>query len=74
VDLSLGPITQIRIHAVKGHLHESVTQPLTTLWQQFFWDTDRLLMADYLHPGKTTTGQYYTELTFKLLDVIKHKQ
>jgi len=74
VDLSLGPIMQIRIHAVKGHLHESVMQPLTTLWQQFFWDTDRLLMADYLHPGKTTTGQYYTEPTFKLLDVIKHKQ
>jgi len=21
------------------------------LWQQFFWDTDGLLMADYLHPG-----------------------
>ena len=24
----------------------------------FFWDTDGLLMTDYLHPGKTTTGQY----------------
>jgi len=30
-------------------------------------------MADYLHPGKTTTGQYYAELTVKLLDVIKQK-
>jgi len=44
------------------------------LWQQFFWDTDRLLMADYLHPGKTTTGQYYTEPTFKLLDVNKRNR
>jgi len=41
------------------------------LWQRFFWDTDGLLMTDYLHPGKTTTGQYYTEPTFKLLDVNK---
>ena len=39
------------------------------LWQQFFWDTDRLLMADYLHPG-----QYYTEPTFKLLDVNKRNR
>ena len=28
-------------------------------------------MTDYLHPGKTTTGQYYAEPTFKLLNVIK---
>jgi len=40
----------------------------------FFWDTDGLLMTDCLHPGKTTTGQYYAEPTFKLLDVIKQKQ
>jgi len=31
-------------------------------------------MTDYLHPGKTTTGQYYAEPTFELLDVIKQKQ
>ena len=31
-------------------------------------------MADYLHPGKTTIGQYYAEPTFKLLDVIKQTQ
>ena len=30
-------------------------------------------MTDYLHPGKTTAGQYYAEPTFKLLDVIKRK-
>jgi len=30
-------------------------------------------MTDYLHPGKTPTGQYYAEPTFKLLDVTKHK-
>jgi len=30
-----------------------------------------MLMTDYLHPGKTTTGQYYAEPAFKLLDVIK---
>ena len=35
---------------------------------------DRLLMTNYKHPGKTTTGQYYAEPTFKLLDVIKQKQ
>jgi len=27
----------------------------------FFWDTDGLLMTDYLHPGKTTTGQFITQ-------------
>jgi len=37
----------------------------------FFWDTDGLLMTDYLHPEKTTTGQFYEEPTFKLLDVMK---
>jgi len=31
-------------------------------------------MIDYLNPGKTTTGQYYAEPTFKLLDVVKQKQ
>jgi len=31
-------------------------------------------MTDYLHPVKTTTGQYYAEPSFKLLDVIKQKQ
>jgi len=30
-------------------------------------------MTNYLHPGKTTIGQYYAEPTFKLLDVIKQK-
>jgi len=40
----------------------------------FFWDRDGQLMIDYLHPGKTTTGQYYAEPTFKLLDVIKQKR
>jgi len=41
---------------------------------KFFWDTDGLLITDYLHPRKTTTGQYYTEPTFKSLHVIKQKQ
>jgi len=31
-------------------------------------------MTDYLHPGQTTTGQYYAEPTIELLDVIKQKQ
>jgi len=31
-------------------------------------------MIDYLNPGKTTTGQYYAEPTFKLLEVVKQKQ
>jgi len=39
----------------------------------FFLDTDGLLTADYLHPGKTTISQYYAEPTFMLLDVIKQK-
>ena len=30
-------------------------------------------MTDYLYSGKTATGQYYTEPTFKLLDVMKPK-
>ena len=53
---------------------QSVNQALTA-WldygNSFFWDTDGLLMADYLHPGKTTTSQYYAEAAFELLDVIK---
>ena len=30
-------------------------------------------MTDYLHTGKTTTGQYDAKPTFKLVDVIKQK-
>jgi len=30
-------------------------------------------MAAYLYPGQTTAGHYYTEPTFKLLEVIKQK-
>ena len=31
-------------------------------------------MTDFLYPGKTTTGQYNVEPTFKLLNIIKQKQ
>jgi len=31
--------------------------------QEFFWDTDGLLITDYLHPGNTTTGQYHAAET-----------
>jgi len=61
---------------IAPHLHKSVyLKPLIVgLWQQFFWDTDRLLTTDYLHSRKATIGQYYAEPTFKLLDVIKQKR
>ena len=39
----------------------------------FCWNTDELPMTDYLHPGKTTIGQYYAKPTSKLVDVIKQK-
>ena len=32
-----------------------------------------LILIDYLPPKKTITGQYYAELTSKLLDAIKQK-
>jgi len=79
VDLSLGPNKQIRIHAVEGHGLPHFTEICNSAFKwldccnSFFWDTGRLLMTDYLHPGKTTVGQYCAEPTFKLLAVVKQK-
>ena len=39
-----------------------------------FWDSEGLLLIDYLPPEKTITGQYYAELTCKLRDANKWKR
>jgi len=50
-DLPLGPNKQIRIHAVEGHGSPHIytnllmSHLLVNLWQQFFWDTDGLLIC-----------------------------
>ena len=36
-----------------------------------FWDSEGVLMIDYLERGKTVTGIYYAELIRKLRAVIK---
>ena len=38
------------------------------------WDSDGVLMIDYLERGKTVTGVYYTELIRKLRSAIKEKR
>jgi len=38
-----------------------------------FWDSEVLLLIDYLPPKKIITGQYYAELMFKVHDIIKEK-
>jgi len=69
----------IRIHSVgRRGLPHTETCNSAVNWldcdNSFFWDADGLLMTDYLHPGKTTTGQYCAATTFQLLDVIEQKQ
>jgi len=55
-------------------LHKYVGLYSVIIWldyaNSFSWDTDGLLMANYLHPGKTAIGQYSAIPTFKLLDVM----
>jgi len=43
-------------------------QPVSKLVATTVWDSEGLSLIDYLPPKKTITGQYYAELTFKLLD------
>jgi len=39
-----------------------------------FWDSEGVLMTDYLERGKTVTGIYYAESLRKLYAAIKHKR
>jgi len=39
-----------------------------------FWDSEGLLLMDYLPPKKTITGQYCAEIRIKLHDTIKQKR
>jgi len=38
-----------------------------------FWDSEGVLVVDYLEQGKTVTGVYYTGLVHKLCEAIKSK-
>jgi len=65
VDLSFGPIKQIRIHSVEArHLRKSVTQPIN--WLDYGNSFSAYWKDNYI-------GWYHAEPTFKLLDVIKQK-
>ena len=79
MDLPLGALSKLEFMQWKDVDRPTFTQICNSAinwldYSKFFWDTDGLLMTDYLHPGKTTTGQYYAEQTFKLLSVIKQKK
>jgi len=39
-----------------------------------FWDSQGVIMVDYLEQGKTITGDYYASLLVKLRDAIKDKR
>jgi len=39
-----------------------------------FWDSEGVLMIDYLERGKTVTGVYYAELIRKIRSAIKEKR
>jgi len=39
-----------------------------------FWDSEGVLLTDYLEKGKTVTGTYYAGLIHKLREVIKEKR
>ena len=39
-----------------------------------FWDSESVLLTDYLEKGKTVTGTYYAGLIHKLCAVIKEKR
>jgi len=40
----------------------------------FLGEFEGLRLGDYLHAEKTTTGQHYVEIMFKLCDAIKQKR
>ena len=39
-----------------------------------FWDSESVLLTDYLEKGKTISGTYYAGLIHKLREVIKEKR
>ena len=45
--------------------------PLLAVIASVFWDSDGVLMIDYLERGKTVTGVYYAELIRNLRSAIK---
>ena len=47
-----------------------IAKVMTTI----FGDSDGLLIVDCLSSKKTTIGQYYAEIMFKLYDAIKQKR
>jgi histone-lysine N-methyltransferase SETMAR len=57
------PLVKFRRTASAGKVMASV-----------FWDSEGVLMIDYLQKGKTVTGVYYAELIRKLREEIKKKR
>jgi len=39
-----------------------------------FWDSDGVIMIDYLEHGRTITGRYYSQLLIHLRESIKQKR
>ncbi len=40
----------------------------------FFWDSEGIIMVDYLPRGETITGAYYVALMRRLQEAIKQKR
>lgn len=54
----------------KFKVAKSVGKIMTTI----FWDSEGLLLVDFLQHGMTITGQYYADLLVKLREAIKEKR
>jgi len=58
------------LHPEKCKTQTSTSKGIVTI----FWDSEELLLIDYLPPKKTITGQYYAEFRCKLCDANKWKR
>jgi [histone H3]-lysine36 N-dimethyltransferase SETMAR len=62
---------------VKGSSHPKkfkVTPSAGKIMATIFWDSQGILLIDYMNKGNTVTGEYYANLMHRLRDAIKVKR
>jgi len=73
----LGPRKQISIDAMEAcqfPTSKEIQPSAGKVMATNFCDFEGLHLVDYLPSKKTTTGQYYAEIMFKLCDTVKQKR
>ncbi|UYV62568.1 hypothetical protein LAZ67_2001115 [Cordylochernes scorpioides] len=83
----LGPITNYNYTRVQATIHAMGEPPVPflprkprqfhqqgRLWWSVLWDSEGVLLLDFLNKGQTITGNYYANLVKQLREAIKEKR